>query len=657
MVKSNVRSVHKEFELPELLVLHLRWMVVLAKLKEVDRNDAIAALEFRVTNGKIKLKEKKKLIHLIEQRKVTRNVAELVDELKIEVLFAKAQSIFLDTSSDGFGQWFGIKEESKSGAKSEGPIRGVSKFSPFNTIYQCRNFYALDAPNNLVQRLSKMLEASLSESGFDASSDKGSKHDSYIRQWGKYAFELVQENGGWNKFSLASSLSEIKDIWVGNHAPENNSRAAKADHYNSLIKRILHLERDQYIQILTSTVATLWLLWFLKSNEHNQLLRTISEQFQNDKNLYLGKPLPDDDLFIDINTYVGSMDGLPYPFGAADYFLSRQQGVSGNINYQFGDPWPSSSQLQIANELRDESWCPPLLFAVRGDQSSFSTDPSKNAVIPFVQISEKCTSFSRIYFREKVLSTKPTADGKSNSEWKQDFDLWFQALQFGVEEGTYGDGIVEKLQKDGLTRKPKTLSRLEMARGFEDNEDVDIVFLFPPVDTLIQLSENYKRIYGDEVYEVFNDKSKYMPQYFPSCVLCTGNFARSQPRMRELLTDLCAYLGSTYYLFHYLSPKFSSLTEKFDLFHVGDIRRKKKASGQISDFCKIVQEEKLIGNIIDSKFVETAFKKIGEEMGLALFREDNLMRVKFIKSWDEWAWVELLEMLKDISIFITYDFS
>jgi hypothetical protein len=56
-------------------------------------------------------------------------------------------------------------------------------------------------------------------------------------------------------------------------------------------------------------------------------------------------------------------------------------------------------------------------------------------------------------------------------------------------------------------------------------------------------------------------------------------------------------------------------------------------------------------------FVEMTLKKIGEEMSHVLFGKNDVMRLKFMESWDGWSWAELLERLQDISIFITYDFS
>ena len=644
-----------------MLVLHFRWMIVLAKLKELNLNDTIAAME-RLECEKNAHKLKKSLDLMLQQKATKRNVAEIVRELGLEILFLQEDAtVVLDVSADGFDQWFGIREERKSGRKTEGVTRGVDKSSPFNTVYQCRNFYALDAPNNLVQRLSKILEVALSELKFDTYTDRGSKHDRYIRQWGAYAFKLVQSNGGWNVFDQMSSLSDVQDVWPTEEefSPKVSESEKNASNSRSFVQRVLFLERDRYIQILTSTVGTLWPLWFLKSDENIQLLKEISNYSRKDKNLHLGKTLPDDSLFIDINPFIGSMAGLPYPFGSADFFLSQGMGISGNISYQFGDPWPSSSQIQVANKLQDESWCPPLLFAVRGDQSGISTNSNKNAVVPFIQISEKCTNFSRIYIRREYLSTRPSIDGKSNSEWLKEFELWFTSLRFGIEEGTYGDNIVEKLQKNGLSSKPMTLSRLEMAMDCGDRDDVDIVLLFPPVDTLTQASEKFKRISDSEVYEVFGEYGSYFPQNFPSCVLCTGNFARSQPKMRELLTDFCAYLGSTYYLFHYFSPSTASLSQDFDLLHLEDVRRKKTSARRISEFCNIIQEDKPLDaeKLVHSRFIEVTLKKIGEEMSYVLFRKNEVMRLKFMESWAGWSWAELLERLQDISIFITYDFS
>jgi hypothetical protein len=643
MAQSKSTSVHKKkFDLPELLALHLRWMIVLAKLKELDLNDTIAKIESLLGRSGSNQRGKKTRDSLIQQQAVKRNVAELVRQMELEVLFMDVAHV--EISADGLGQWFGIKEEGKSGQKTEGATRGIDKSSPFSTIYQCRNFYALDAPNNLVQRLSKMLGAAMSEFGFDADADKGSKHDQYIRQWGEYARKLVQVNGGWDSFISARSLDNVQDFWPGAH-PEVNEKCGYASHHNALIQRILFLERDRYIQILTSTVAIHWPLWFLKSLERRETLKAAITFLEKDKNVYTGKPLPENELFIDINVCVGQLEGLPYPFGIADDLLAVGDEET-EMKYRFfGSPWPSSALTHISCKLQQEFWNPPLLFAARSDSFSPTTKASENYTIPLMEIAEKSKNFFNLYVTQESYKNK-------------DDDKWLSDLSVATEPGTYADKSVENLMRDRKLRKtPKFFSRLDMAKDFSDVEGVDVVISYPPVDTLIQSTGNFVKVTGNFIYETFRDYSQYFPQAFSSSFLCTGLFIVGQPKTAELLLDTCNYLRKVEVLFLCLMPEMVSLKSDFLNLHVSQPRYKKDSARMISRFCQVLASRNpLVENkIVNSDSVEEWMKDIGYDMASVLFRECQEDREKFIQAWNDWGWAVQLEFLQHTSVYLSCD--
>jgi hypothetical protein len=662
MPKTSVASPTREFELPELLAQHLRFMIVLARLKELDSKS---------------ISDSQSGDNPVEPEVVK----SLVTNLKLAKLFDtnNFEGVSLTIDPMQFSIWFGIKADSQSKKNPESSRKIADRDSPFNTLYNCRNFYALDAPNNLVQRFSRILEASIN-GYFNPEFDRESKHDRYVKQWGEYALSLVEKNNGWEEFIEIENLKNVKDDWFQANWQNNDSleslsnkhwfeecqpklngnknrEVVFADNPNSLVKKILFLERDRYIQILTSTVSTLWVLWFLKSEKNITLIKYLSKR--NSKDIYLGRTLPKKELYIDINTCIGKMYGLPYPFGFADYAISQVKKFNGDIEYNLGDPWPSSSQVQVFTQLQNESWCPPLLCAVRGDQSNpnYYVHPSINAVAPFIQISEKCTKFLKIYIHTDHFSKLPELDEAS-----------IKKLRFVVEEGTYGDKTVAILQSCGLTSAPLRLTRLEMAEDLLDRQRADIVMSFTPIDTLLMDSDKYKLLTWKHIYSKLPMLAPYLPQNFDSCLLCTGSSYRNQPRSKELLTDLCSYLGHAYYLFYYLCPDNLSLENKFNKIYAAyddddtDIGRIKDEGRQISSICNVVQVEKmrnlntLARSKIEPEFIKTSFQEIGEDISQVLYPMNEKNKERFNNVWKEWKWLELLEILNDISIFITYDF-
>ncbi|WP_309743151.1 hypothetical protein [Chamaesiphon sp. OTE_20_metabat_361] len=261
----------------DVLLDRIRWMVVLAKLKELDPDST----------------EK--------PDPSIRSIQDINDEkdlINFMPLFADDDSAF-DISLELWQSLFCKSVGSKE--------KRVNSF--INTIYQCRNFYALDAPNNPAQRLTKIVDGT-------GRATEG-KYDDNIRQWGKYAKELVKDNGGWESFLAKNLLSDVADVKfpsIGVKTGEDRE---------SLIQRILYLERDRYIQVLATTVVALWPIWFLKRTENIEFLRNITEREQKTKNFRVGKRLPTEELYIDVNPSIGKMQGLPYPFGFADTLLEE----------------------------------------------------------------------------------------------------------------------------------------------------------------------------------------------------------------------------------------------------------------------------------------------------------------------------------------------
>jgi hypothetical protein len=645
-------------KLPSLLIDHARFMIVLAKLKELELSDNAEFKEPELSQIISELEKKenkdkklaKKLEHLKRQRGDDRSVKRLIESLRLYTLFDENTCVEINKND-----W----EECFCGSNKE-------KETPLNTIYQCRNFYALEAPNNLVQRLGNLLDQSNSKDGFVASKDRESKYDRYIKRWGEYALRLVKDaNGGLENFLAAKSLSDIADIWVGGYPPDQKE---SADHHNSFVKRILYLERDRYVQVLTSTVALLWPLWFLKHPEHIQVLEKVDQFEKKNKNFRLGKTLPESRLFIDINTHVGQMEGLPYPFGVADEIMADKNHTGNGNIYKYGDPWPAWAQEIVAIGLVNSFWMPPLLLGVRGGQFIRQPDTAVNSIIPFITLSRNCDVFTSFYLNKNALGKK------------------LEDIIFGCEPGSHGHRVIYgALKKDKkLTYNFIPLTRIETVSDFQKahrgDQKADFFPFFFPLDLMIQIDENYQRLSKFNLYQYYQKDGDYFKNNFPACLLFGGAFLSRQPKSTELIVDLAIYLQKVEAIVSYLSPEWESLNSKFETLKSNlTSTTKKYAAELIATSCEdtsrwkdlitkevfVENEEKVKasmegqGIVIKENLLADWFKHIGKDMSEILFRSSDSETIKvkdaFNEEFENWGWAMLLEFVQYTSIYISCD--
>jgi hypothetical protein len=655
-------STSKKYKFPSVLAAHIQWCIVLAKLKELD-------LDYKIQQTReafaVKPKDKKlsvTLIALEKEQKSKLSVKDLVKTLGLESLFD--ESLAGNLSRTDWDQWF----------------CGKDKGTPLNSIYQCKGFYGLEAPNNLVQRLTNMCEEFTKES-FDESKDRESKYDRYINDWGEYALKLVNRNTSLANFLSLEHLSDVKDFWAEENTQTGENLAEYADHPNSLIKRILFLESDRYIQILTSTVAMLWPLWFFKRHENVQKLKDISRFEKENKNLNLGKPLPESEIFIDINTSIGEMAGLPYPFGVADKLLGSNPVGRDGIKYQKGDPWPSEAQALIAEQIKKEFWSPPLLLAVRSGQFDPNIgniqieqrmNNNQNNVVPLIKITDSCKDFYTIHVRK---------DYGSNYSKKSSWQDKLTKLKFAVEAGTFGDRLVKKLQKVlrkyGQTIYSLPITRIQSSGDFTKSEftEINIVPSFSPVNILIQTNPDYRRMTELETYQ-YEECASVFSRSFPAIVLCGGIFLARQPKAVDLIVDTATYLNKLDILFRQLRPQWKIIEEEFEYLQLDDIDRKIAAAKTISKDCfasalssPIVQmgmislkiEErpepnnpKILREVTISP-IEQWLVDIGKDMGKILHSHEPELQEKFNTHWQQWGWATLFEFDQYVSISISCD--
>jgi hypothetical protein len=578
----------------DVLLDHIRWMVVLAKLKELDPDStekpdpSIRSIQ-NINNDK-------KLISFAP-------------------LFTDEDSAFKITLE----QWQSLFCKSV-GAKD----KRVDSY--INTIYQCRNFYALDAPNNPAQRLTKIVD------GTGRATD--GKYDENIKQWGNYGKQLVAANGGWEKFLKLSQLSAIKDVkstLIGEITGDNRE---------SLIQRILYLERDRYIQVITTTVGALWPIWFLKITENIDVLKNITEREQKTKDFRVGKRLPTQKLYIDINPFIGKMRGLPYPFGFTDTLLEEAlQDKGENIQALDQENWPATAVNLLIKKLREQYWSPPILFPVRSDTLPVPEDEKENYSIPFVMVAEGCDTFASVYI-------KVTSEHKKLDE-----------LKFGIEKQTYGEIVVKKL---GIPEDRVQRSLRRDSVSLHDTESLDIILSYSPVNVLLGTNKKFKKLSNYEIYTKYKEQGKHLIYSSPSVYLAGGMFLARQPKGINLVIDLVTYLQKIILILNHIKPDWDDIDPAItEVLNSQDSGYKTEQAEDVNKTCiAIARKSKLYQDDITK--ADTLFQRlsaIGEDMAEYLIYGDDAESIKLrqeIKDhFKDWAWVLILESAKYSSIYVS----
>lgn len=582
-------------QVPKLLADHLRWMVVLAQLRE------IGGTEHRYP------------------------VKQLVADLQLSSLFAKPtgeidREPVVGISKKAWEIWFC----GKSVEKGE---------SPLNSIYQCRSFYGLDAPNNLLQRLNKLLDLAIDRhKTLEPEARRGkkdSKYDRYLEQWGDYAIQLVALNGGWENFSSQTNLAQIKDLWVGIQPPQASMTGADRE---SLIQRIIYLDCDRYIQIVTTAIGSLYPLWFFKSQQRKELLDRIAIQDRGMK-----KALPKRDLYIDVNTQIGQMAGLPYPFGVADELLAYCWDVKiEDVASHLGESaWCPMAIQSIARELQNEYWSPPLLFTMWGDEFSLPDDDKHNYSIPLIALTQGGNQFGELYQRLAV-EEKPLTN-----------------LSIGIEPSTYGEKILDKLADREINIS--TQYHCNRTQILTEQLDIDLIASYFPVSLSLQVNPNYQQLSTADLYQRWGKVGDAFNYSCPQLVLAGGLFLARQAKATDLIIDLGIYLHTVELLIRNLRPEWDSIERYFPQLASNDISKKQAAAQAIREACQVVaKKSKLVkgGDLVGANAIAQILSQIAIEMLTALIPVDAQKYQECVEQIDDWGWAKLLESVQFTSVYI-----
>jgi hypothetical protein len=585
----------QSMQVPKLLADHLRWMVVLAQLREMGGKEHRYA------------------------------VKQLVADLQLGGLFAKPtgeieREPVVGLSKKAWEIWFC----GKSVEKGE---------SPLNSIYQCRSFYGLDAPNNLLQRLNKLLDMAIDRhKTLEPEARRGkkdSKYDRYLEQWGDYALQLVALNGGWDNFSAQTSLAAIKDLWVGIEPPQVEMRG---DDRESLIQRIIYLDTDRYIQVVTTAIGSLYPLWFFKSQERKELLDRIAIQDREMK-----KALPKRDLYIDVNTYIGQMAGLPYPFGMADDLLAYCWDVDlQQVGSHLGESaWCPIAIKSIARELQNEYWSPPLLFTMWGDEFPLPDDDKHNYSIPLIALTQGGDRFGELYQRI-AIEEKPLTD-----------------LSIGIESQTYGEKILDRLtnQKVNIANQYSCSRTQTMTAEL----DIDLIASYFPVSLSLQVNPNYRQLSTADLYQKWGEIGDSFNYNCPQLVLAGGMFLARQAKATDLIIDLGIYLHTVELLIRNLRPEWDSIERYFPRLTSNDLAEKQVAAQGIREACQVVaKKSKLVkgGDLVGANAIAEILSQVAIEMLTALIPVDAERYQECVEQIDDWGWAKLLESVQSTSIYI-----
>jgi hypothetical protein len=586
----------QSLQIPKLLADHLRWMVVLAQLKEIRGT-----------------------VHRYPIR-------DLVADLQLTSLFppqtgesqTESREPLVGLTKKGWEIWFC----GKSVDKGE---------SPLNSIYQCRSFYGLDAPNNLLQRLNKLLDIAIErQKTIEPEARRGkkeSKYDRYVEQWGEYALQLVWLNGGWDSFSNKTNLAEVEDLWSGIAPP---AVKMNGDDRESLIQRILYLDSDRYVQIVTTAIGQLYPLWFFRSQARKELLDLIAIQDRSIK-----KSLPKRDLYLDVNTQIGEMAGLPYPFGVADEMLAYCWDIElAEVGNHLGETaWNPSAIQSIARELQNEYWSPPLLFTMWGDEFPLPDDDKHNYPIPLISLTNGGDRFGELYQR---ISTEE----KPLSE-----------MSIGIEPDTYGEKIVERIAVGGINTPIQCKCQRSQILTTEVN--LDLIASYFPVSLLLQTKSDYQQLSPADMYQRWGKLGDAFNYACPQLVLAGGMFLTRQAKATDLIIDVGLYLHTVELLIRTLRPEWESIERYFSQLASNDVTVKQAAAWGIAEACQVVgKKSKLVksGDLVTANAIAEILNQVAIEMVTALIAVEAELHQECVKQIDDWGWAKLLESVRSTSV-------
>ncbi len=655
----------------EALRNHARFAMVLAKLMELQSGEAARQAKKR-SNKKTRKAAGDVMI-----------VQDAVKHLGLAWLFSSAQptkkarakssrrtqaSTVLESEKSPFpapqwDAWFTLHRQQL-------PAPNEQYGSPFNSVYECRSFYGLDAPNNLAERFRNISKGEQAVHEW--------KCDRRIRAWGEYAGGLVTANGGWDGFAGKARLQDVTDYWPPGSIQQPATHGCD---FQSFIQRVLHLERDRYIQLLVSPVGLLWPLWLIKRHDHWEWLKDLKAVYQvkQDVNALFRviKPYNSDsdgrpNIYVDVNTHRDQTKGLPYPFNFA--FEAVREASGSHVD---DEPWTPSLLVPVGNRIRQEKWSPPVLFALRGDQWPRRTEPlapnpeqrkkrkqgnaiaftettigpAPNYPVSIMTIAEPCDKFATIYLHGKSDTPNTSIRNKRKNGDRE-------AIRIHYEIKSWADAAVKNSSLNDPRNEKVELQRHEMLQGFEQGPVPDLVLTHYPADLLLRMNSAFERVLPlSLVPDVLANEEdvRELSYVLPSCVLIGGITLSSQPKMLPLIRDLGRLLWTLEGIFRRLTPSPDIIEPLFRKIDTGNVKAKREAAQEVARLC--AASSGVSGSTSPHSFsVERILKKMAEDMAYALEINLDADNSGFREQFEQWGWALLLEYVRNTTVSFSAEF-
>jgi hypothetical protein len=389
---------------------------------------------------------------------------------------------------------------------------------------------------------------------------------------------------------------------------------------------------------VTTAIGQLYPMWFFRSQARKELLDRIAIQDRSIK-----KSLPKRDLYIDVNTQIGQMAGLPYPFGVADEMLAYCWDIElAEVGNHLGETaWnPAAIQL-IARELQNEYWSPPLLFTMWGDEFPLPDDDKHNYPIPLISLTNGGDRFGEFYQRVSTAE-KPLSE-----------------LSIGIELDTYGEKIIERIGVEGINTLVRWRSLLERKSNYQRKQllteelDIDLIATYFPISLLLQTKLHYQQLSTADIYQRWGKLGDAFNCPCPQLVLAGGMFLTRQAKATDLIIDVGLYLHTVELLIRTLRPEWESIERYFPQLASNDVAVKQAAAWGIAEACQVVgKKSKLVksGDLVTANAIAEILNQVAIEMVTALIPVEAEQHQECVKQIDDWGWAKLLESVRSTSV-------
>ncbi len=527
---------------------------------------------------------------------------------------------------------FGRSDKKKrSGLRHSKTEKKTRSTSLSLTMYQARQFFGLEAPNNTVNKFERWFN----DIGKDGEARKRKPHsvsvlpEKRMLEWGDYAAQLVACNGGIKSLADMSSFDELQDLWP----PKSTFTRSGIPGNDSFLKRIVSLSTNDYLQILTMPVGILWPLWLVRNERYKKFLSDLQKEGYSD----MPSLKTDLNLYFDISTNPLDLASTPYPFGFAydavsHAFETDSLSVSNKV-------WTPKGLERVAKTLENEQWSPPLLICGRGDQwnsqhverpleKQRDRSQSNNKPVPIIKIAEPCDRFSQVYC------------GKSSPA--------DTALVLHFEAGSFGERVSNGMQRVKANVSSQRLSREKMQKPLPHATKNTLVLTYFPQELAWAASEEYEYLELTSLpgqSRLSDPRNMSSLSYLlPSAVLIGGSTIVEHTKMLRLIQKLGEIIWTVKCVFEHLIPFPELLEDVFGRIRSAELRNKQVLVQEVRRIFKSFVAGSTKSTQI-SEIVVEELSALGMEMSRADHFDTENQQKEFENNYASWGWVLIIELI------------